>query len=324
MELLNNLGITYSGDYISQGSLIDKCKKSAKLKIKNTEIIFKDDGKDTDYKSIVDCYSGDMIIHVPTINISQSNLKAIKEILSNTVNDSVKLIIIPASSLLYETYEWSTIQEQQNYLRNTAKGIASLITYGVPIAIENTTKYKNNLLFGKSMSNIADLLVYTRSILVDEEGFTKEDAANMIGISLNVSNLREVNEIGNIDKWFRNFYNDLKCIKIDNIETNLNIVTWLLDAIILNNIDCKFMYGIKSDLEDINNEFNKFEYIVNNKLEGKELNFDHYHPIAQAKYNEFSGNFTSAQSGYTNMIIIIMVLLTVIIAVLMFMVKWVS
>ncbi|MBQ3474903.1 MAG: hypothetical protein IJH20_01895 [Bacilli bacterium] len=324
MELLNNLGITYSGDYISQGSLIDKCKKSAKLKIKNTEIIFKDDGKDTDYKSIVDCYSGDMIIHVPTINISQSNLKAIKEILSNTVNDSVKLIIIPASSLLYETYEWSTIQEQQNYLRNTAKGIASLITYGVPIAIENTTKYKNNLLFGKSMSNIADLLVYTRSILVDEEGFTKEDAANMIGISLNVSNLREVNEIGNIDKWFRNFYNDLKCIKIDNIETNLNIVTWLLDAILLNNIDCKFMYGIKSDLEDINNEFNKFEYIVNNKLEGKELNFDHYHPIAQAKYNEFSGNFTSAQSGYTNMIIIIMVLLTIIIAVLMFMVKWVS
>lgn len=324
MELLNNLGITYNGDYIKQGSLIDKCKKSAKLRIKNTEIIFRDDGKDNDYKSIVDSYGENIILHVPTINVSQSNLKSIKDILSNTVNEKVKLIIIDAGSLLYETYDWSTVQEQQNYLRNMAKGISSLITYNVPIAIENTGKYKNNLLFGKSMSNLADLLVYVRSILVEEEGFTKEQAADMIGISLNVNNLYDVNEIGNIDKWFRNFYNDLKCIKIDNVEANLNIVIWLLDAIMLNNIDCKILYGTKSDLEDINNEYNKFEYIVKNKIEGKELNFDHYHPLAQAKYNEFSGNFTSAQSGYTNVIIIIMVLLTVIVAVLMLMVKWVS
>ena len=324
MELINNLGITYNGDYISQGSLIDKCKKSGKLRIKNTEIIFKDDGKDTDYKSIVNSYSGNMILHVPTINVSQSNLKTIKDILTNTVNENVKLIVIDAGSLLYETYDWSTVQEQQNYLRNMAKGIASLITYGVPIAIENTTKYKNNLLFGKSMSNISDLLVYTRSILVEEDGFTKEQAADMIGVSLNVNNLRDVNEIGKIDKWFRNFYNDLKCIKVDDVESNLNIVIWLLDAIMLNNIDCMLLYGTKLELEDINNEYNKFEYIVKNKIDGKELNFDHYHPLAQAKYNEFSGNFTSAQSGYTNVIIIIMVLLTIIVAVLMIMVKWIS
>ena len=324
MDLLNNLGITYNGDYISQGSLIDKCKKSAKIGIKNTEIIFKDDGKDNDYKSIVDSYSGNIILHIPTINVSQSNLKLIKELLTNTINEKVKLIVIDAGSLLYETYEWSTVQEQQNYLRNMAKGIASLITYNIPIAIENTAPYKNNLLFGKSMNNVSDLLVYVRSILVEEESFTKEQAADMIGVSLNVNNIRKVNELGSIDKWFRNFYNDLKCIKVDDIDNNLNIVLWLLDAIMLNNINCRFLYGTKVELEDINNEYNKFEYIVKNKIEGKELNFDHYHPLAQAKYNEFSGNFTSAQSGYTNVIIIIMVLLTIIVAVLMFMVKWIS
>ena len=31
MDLLNNIGISYKGDYIVQGSLVDKCKKSNKL-----------------------------------------------------------------------------------------------------------------------------------------------------------------------------------------------------------------------------------------------------------------------------------------------------
>ena len=324
MELLDNLGISYEGDYMAQGSLIDKCKKSSKLGIKNIELIVRNDGKDTDYKSASSSYNGNIILHIPSINVSQTNLKEIKDFLSTSLSDNIKLIVIDASTLLYETYEWSTIEEQQNYLKNIAKGIASLAVFDKDIAIENTTYNKNSLLFGKSINNLSDLLVYVRNILVEEQGIAREKATEMVGISLNIKKLYEVNEINNIDRWFRSFYNDLKCIKFNDIEKNLNIVSWLMDALLINNIDCKLLFGTKIELEDINNEYNKFEYIVKNKLEGKELSFNNYHNIAQSKLNEFSGNFSSAQSGYTNLIVIIMILLTVIAAVLMVMIKWVS
>ena len=324
MELLDNLGISYEGDYMAQGSLIDKCKKSSKLGIKNIELIVRNDGKDTDYKSASSSYNGNIILHIPSINVSQTNLKEIKDFLSTSLSDNIKLIVIDASTLLYETYEWSTIEEQQNYLKNIAKGIASLAVFDKDIAIENTTYNKNSLLFGKSINNLSDLLVYVRNILVEEQGIAREKATEMVGISLNINKLYEVNEINNIDRWFRSFYNDLKCIKFNDIEKNLNIVSWLMDALLINNIDCKLLFGTKIELEDINNEYNKFEYIVKNKLEGKELSFNNYHNIAQSKLNEFSGNFSSAQSGYTNLIVIIMILLTVIAAVLMVMIKWVS
>ena len=324
MELLDNLGISYEGDYMAQGSLIDKCKKSSKLGIKNIELIVRNDGKDTDYKSASSSYNGNIILHIPSINVSQTNLKEIKDFLSTSLSDNIKLIVIDASTLLYETYEWSTIEEQQNYLKNIAKGIASLAVFDKDIAIENTTYNKNSLLFGKSINNLSDLLVYVRNILVEEQGIAREKATEMVGISLNINKLYEVNEINNIDRWFRSFYNDLKCIKFNDIEKNLNIVSWLMDALLINNIDCKLLFGTKIELEDINNEYNKFEYIVKNKLEGKELSFNNYQNIAQSKLNEFSGNFSSAQSGYTNLIVIIMILLTVIAAVLMVMIKWVS
>ena len=324
MELLDNLGISYEGDYMAQGSLIDKCKKSSKLGIKNIELIVRNDGKDTDYKSVSSSYNGNVLLHIPSINVSQSNLKDIKDFLSTSLSDNIKTIVIDASTLLYDTYEWSTVEEQQNYLRNIAKGIASLMVFDKEIAIENTTYYKDNMLFGKSVSNMSDLLVYVRNILVEENSFTREKAAQMVGVSLNIRKLFEVNEISHIDRWFRTFYNDLKCIKVDDVEKNIKIIAWLVDAINLNKLDCKILYGTKSEIEDINNVYNKFEYIIKNKIEGKELSFNNYQNIAQSKYNEFSGNFTSAQSGYTNLIIIIMILLTVIAGVLMFIIKCVT
>ena len=48
------------------------------------------------------------------------------------------------------------------------------------------------------------------------------------------------------------------------------------------------------------------EYLVKNKLEGRPMNFDGYQNIANTRYNEFNYNFNSAQSGYTNAIIICM------------------
>ena len=112
MELLDNLGISYEGDYIAQGSLIDKCKKSSKLGIKNIELIVRNDGKDTDYKSTSSSYNGNVLLHIPSINVAQTNLKDIKDFLSISLSDNIKTIVIDASTLLYDTYEWSTIEEQ--------------------------------------------------------------------------------------------------------------------------------------------------------------------------------------------------------------------
>ena len=58
MDILNNLGIGYTGDYLMQGSQIDKCKKSSQLDIKYTEFCVKIDGKENFYNQISNYYFG--------------------------------------------------------------------------------------------------------------------------------------------------------------------------------------------------------------------------------------------------------------------------
>lgn len=321
MDLLNNIGISYKGDYIVQGSLVDKCKKSNKLSIKNIELMVRNDGKDIDYKNLPDLYNGNIIFHLPSINVSQTNLKSIKQTLSNIMNDKIKLLTIDASTLLYDTYEWSTTEEQQNYLKNLAKGIAGLCSYKIDIAIENPGMYKNNLLFGKSYSNLSDLLVYVRNVLVEEYGYTREDAVKRVGISLNIGNLINTNEINNINNWLKVFYNDIKCIKISNLDNILPLLNQLLDIIIENEEETPIILETKDELEDINNVYNKFVFLIKNKLGGKPFTFDGYRNVAKSKYNEFNRIGTS-QSGYTNVIITIMIILTIVIAVLMILVQY--
>ena len=318
MEILNNLGICYKGDYISQGSISDKCKKSSQLSIKYTEFIVRNDGKDMNFDNVSNIYNGNVIFHLPTINVNQSNLKYVKDILVNLMKNDVKLITIDASTLLHETYDWSTSEEQQNYLKNMAKAIASLASNNVPIAIENTTLDKGAPLFGKTISNISDLLVYTRNTLVEQYDFTREKANNMVGISLNVGNLIKTNELVDLNSWIKVFYNDIKCIKVNNIENTIPLFSQLLDLVINNNINAPIILETKEEIEGVVNAFRKFEYLVKNKLEGKALNFDGYQNIINSRYNEYNYNFNSAQSGYTNAVIICMILLTAIVAILMF------
>lgn len=315
MELLNNLGISYTGDYISQGSIVDRCKKSSKLGIKNTEFIIRNDGKNMDFNNINNLYSGNIIFHMPTININQSNLKYVKETLNELIKNDIKLVTIDASTLLFETYDWSTDEEQENYLRNMAKGIASLVTDDIDVAIENTSKEKDNLLFGKSASNMSDLLVYTRNSLVEQFNYSREDANKKIGISLNVSNLIEANEQNNLENWFKVFYNDIKCIKVSDVQKELITFNEVLDLIISNDLDVPLIYKTKEELEGIPNDYKKFEHLVKNKLEGKPLNFEGYQNIVVKEENY---NFSSAQSGFTNAVIICMIILTAIVGVLMF------
>lgn len=318
MDILNNLGISYKGDYISQGSIVDKCKKSSQLNIKNTEFVIRNDGKDLDFNNLSSIYKGNIIVHLPAININQSNLKYIKDVLLELLKNDIKMITIDASTLLYETYDWSTDEEQQNYLKIMSKGIASIASNGIEVAIENTATEKDAVLFGKTVANISDLLVYSRESLVEQFNYTRDNANKAIGVSINIGNIAKTSEVLNLENWFKVFYNDIKCVKVKDIENTIPMFNNLLDIIIGNKIDVPLLVESSEEIEGIVNAYKKFEYLVKNKLEGKPLNFDNYHNIVNSRYNEYNYNFSTTQSGFTNAVIICMILLTAIIAVLMF------
>lgn len=319
MNLINNIGISYNGNYINQGSQIDKCKKATDIGAKYIEFNVRNDGKDTDFSNLTTYFQNELIFHLPTINTNQTNLKKVKELISTVLKNNIKLFVLDASTLTYETYDWSTVEEQQNYLKNMAKGIASLIDYNIDIAIENTYKDDEGILFGKTLSNISDLLVYTRNTLVEEYGFTREKANEKIGISLSLKKLRLSNE--DLVKWLKVFNNDIKCIKVDNIENNLEELDTLLNELKDSEINAPILLETKEELEKITNEYKKFEFLIIKKDNNEPLNFDNYQVIEDSKYNEYNYNMSSNQGGFTNIIIVAMILLTIIIAVMMFALK---
>ena len=140
MDIINNLGISYRGDYINQGSSIEKCKKSSELGINYTCFVIRNDGKGYSIDNLSSYYNGNIILHLPTININQTNLKNVKDVIIPLLPNNIKLLVIDASMLQSDVYDWSTTEEQQNYLKNMASGIASLCEFNIDIAIENTSK----------------------------------------------------------------------------------------------------------------------------------------------------------------------------------------
>lgn len=321
MDIFKNLGIGYRGDYINQGSSIEKVKKSSELNTNYTEFVVRNDGKGNIINDLSSYYNGNIIIHLPTINNNQTNLKNVKDVVITLLSNNIKLLTIDASCLQSEIFEWSTAEEQQNYLKNMASGIASLCEFNIDIAIENTYREKEDL-FGKSISNMSDLLVYTRNALVEKYNYTREQANKRVGISLNVRKLKKTNKELDLNRWFKVFYNDLKCLKVDDIENNLSEIDELLSLLIKINTDIPIILETKSELEKIANEFSKFKYIVNKIINNEELNFDGYQEIKESTYNEYNYNIASSQSGFTSAIIIIMIILTLIVAVLMVLVKF--
>lgn len=321
MDIIKNLGISYRGDYINQGSNIEKCKKSTELGTSYVGFVIRNDGKGTIVDNLSSYYNGNIILHLPTINTNQTNLKNVKDIVISLLPNNLKLLTIDASLLLADTYDWCTVEEQQNYLKNMANGIASLCEFNVDIAIENTGLEKNEALFGKSISNMSDLLVYTRNALVDKYNYTRDQANKRVGISLNLRKLRKHGNELDLNTWFKVFYNDIKCIKVNDIENTLSDIDNVLELVSSTNIDVPILLETKSELEKIVNEYKKFKFIVNKKLNNEVLNFDGYQEIADSTYNEYNYNIASNQSGFTSAIIVIMVIVTLIIAVLMVLVK---
>ena len=247
MDIIKNLGICYRGDYINQGSHIEKARKSSELNTNYTEFVIRNDGKGSFSDNLSSYYNGNILLHLPTINPNQTNLKNVKDNVIALLTNDIKLITIDASSLSFETYSWSTSEEQQNYLKNMANGIASLCEFNIDIAIENTAKIKDEVMFGSTISNMSDLLVYTRNVLVEKYNYTREQANNRVGISLSIRKLRKINNSLDLNTWFKVFYNDIKCIKVNNIENTLPDIDNLLDLVISTNIDTPILLETKSE-----------------------------------------------------------------------------
>ena len=313
MNLVDNIGISYRGDYIRQGSQIDKIKQAIKLKLNNVELYIRDDGKDFSIDNVSKGLNGNVCFHLPTISNNLSNLNFINDIAIDLLKYNIKFITLDASTLLLDTFEFSTLEEQKNYIKNIASGIAKIASNNIVVAIENVNDYKGEELFGKNIENISDLVVYTKEILVNKYEFTREKAENIIGVSLNLRRM----ETG-YENWFKVFKDIIKCIKLNNNFENIEYYEKIFNLILNYNINVPIFLQTDSDIEEITNEYRKIIYLVTNKMENKPLNFIGFYDIDNGKKDKY---IKPSQSGFTNILVITMIILTIIIAILMFYVR---
>lgn len=313
MNLVDNIGISYRGDYIRQGSQIDKIKQAIKLKLNNVELYIRDDGKDFSIDNVSKGLNGNVCFHLPTISNNLSNLNFINDIAIDLLKYNIKFITLDASTLLLDTFEFSTLEEQKNYIKNIASGIAKIASNNIVVAIENVNDYKGEELFGKNIENISDLVVYTKEILVNKYEFTREKADNIIGVSLNLRRM----ETG-YENWFKVFKDIIKCIKLNNNFENIEYYEKIFNLILNYNINVPIFLQTDSDIEEITNEYRKIIYLVTNKMENKPLNFIGFYDIDNGKKDKY---IKPSQSGFTNILVITMIILTIIIAILMFYVR---
>ena len=131
MDSFNKIGISYIGDYIEQGSNIDKCEKSEKLSAKYTELFIRKDGKESNASDLLKIYHGELLFHLPTIRQDLSNLKQITTNVQDLVKCGIKYAIIDASLLPLDLYDWSTAEEQSDFIKTISSGFAQLISNGI-------------------------------------------------------------------------------------------------------------------------------------------------------------------------------------------------
>ena len=137
MEILSKLGISYKANYLVQGNQIERLNTSKKLKVLNTELMIRTDGKDSNIDSILKNYKGNIVFHLPAINPDLSNLNIVNDVVKKLKQSKVSLITIDASNLLLDLFEFSTLEEQKKYFLDMVTALATLISNKVEISIQN-------------------------------------------------------------------------------------------------------------------------------------------------------------------------------------------
>lgn len=306
MNLLDNLGISYKAGYLIQGNQIERCNVSTKLNVLKTELMLRTDGKDSNIDNILKNYKGEVVFHLPAINPDLSNLDVVNNVVKELKKRNVKLITIDASNLSLGLFEWSTMEEQKKFFLNMVTAIATIASNKVRIAIQNLKHDDAEAKFGSTIGQITDLLVYSKKLLVKDFGIKEDEVDNYIGISLNIDNINLVDEKESILSYLEVFNDHIDCIKVHNT-TYLNEI---IDYVQEKNIPL-FMQT-KSDLDEIENEYNNFKDVIISNLNDKGITVE----IKKAVKKTVKNN-----KGYSNIIIYTMIVLTIIIIVLMFMIK---
>ena len=306
MGLMDKLGISYKANYLVQGNQIERCNVSKKLGVSNTELMIRTDGKDSNLDNILKNYNGNIVFHLPAVNINLSNLDVVNDVAKKLKSHNVKLITIDASNLSLDLFEWSTLDEQKLYFLNMVTAIATIASNKIEVAIQNLSPDDSETKYGSTMEQITDLLVYTKNMLVKDFGFKEEDANKYVGISLNVDNINLVNKNESIINYLEVFNNYIKCIKIHDIEKIEEVLKFIEDK------DIPIFMTTKSDLDEIENEYEEFKNVVIKYLEDKcEIVKKTKKTVKKEKNNK----------GFSNIVIYTMIVLTIAIIILMFMVK---
>lgn len=307
MDLINQIGISYKAGYLVQGTQAERCKTSTKLQAYNTELYMRSDGKDFDITNILKDYRGNIIFHIPTINIDLGNLNSINSKVKGLVNNNIKMVTINASNLSLEQFEWSTVEEQKKYFLNLITAVATLAANKIVVAVENTENGDNGY-FGSTITHLSDIIIHSKRLLVKDFGFSEEDSNEYIGLCLNISEILKTETIDEVKKWFKVFNKNIKCIKFmdDNYEQVLNMI---LNECIAYNYEEPILLQTERELEEVCNYYKNFDEKVRNLL--KKNNID----ISENKIQPIN------DVGCTNIIILSIILITIFIAILMVLVK---
>ncbi len=305
MDLVNQIGISYNASYLIQGNQIEKCKLSTKLHANNIELELRSDGKDFDISSVLKLYNGNIIFHVPTINADLSNIKTIESKIKNLASNNIKMITIKSSNLSLNDFEFSTLEEQKQYFANIVSGIARLASNKVVVAVENELSTESGY-FGGNISQISDIIVYSRKVLVRNHNFTEEDANKYIGLCLNIDSVIKSEGKDAINKWFKTFNKNIKCLKFSNNSDELDMI---LDIVINNKYDKPILFSSKKELEDLEKDYIDFQNVVLGVLKENNIEIEEYN------INEIDNN------GFSNILVLSIIVITIVIAVLMIMVK---
>jgi hypothetical protein len=305
MDLMNQIGISYNANYLLQGNQLDKCKTSTKLHANNTELELRSDGKDFDISSVLKIYKGNVIVHVPTINTSLSNIKNIEEKVKKLVSNNIKMITINSSNLSLSDFEFSTLEEQKQHFANLVAGIAKLASNKIIVAVENEISTDDGF-FGGDLNQISDIIVYSRKVLVRNHNFTEAEASKYIGLCLNIDNVIKSEGKDSIYKWFKTFNKNIKCLKFSKDSNEDNLV---LNMIIDNKYDNPILFVSNKEIEELENDYLNFQNDVKKILKDNNLEISEY------KVNEVT------DSGYTNILVLSIIVITIVIAILMVMVK---
>lgn len=312
MDLFKKIGISFSGNYLVQGTYEEKCKLSKRLNIPNIEIDLNKVDTNINFKKIFSIYNKNLIFTLPLISYNLSNLKEVEQLLIKTLLYDIDTVILKAYNLDISEYEWSTEEEKRNFVKEMARGIAVLASNKIVVAIENHTYSKKDGYFGQNMNHISDLLVFSRKILVEEYNFTESNANKYIKICLNINNIIKNSSSNEFEKWIRLFRNNIACIKIEDIANYEKLLNKVLIKYLENNLECPILLSEASDLDEIPQRFSNFINNINLFSKNNNLEFN----------DKVSTKYTNPESGFTNLIVITMIVLTVIIAILMIYIKF--